>query len=530
MVARLRATISRTAKAFLQGALSRGATIQRYEPRAYQSEAATKAAVELLAKRHAVLTLPTGTGKTVICGMTAALFLRDRPGARVIYTAPRRTLLSQLQERSRWLNPTFPTRLVGADPREDDRHVVASFHYARIVFGMPEFLSKRIDAHLIPRSVGKQLTLLIVDEFDAFLTLRYLARGVSVTFHEALENLIGAMPPSCRFLLVSATTPERVVAESVADIEAQLDASTQTAFRNFLDASFNPSYVTIDPKHYADFIPHAQIIAVEVHDASIIELDRAIDDEVSLLLNWISGSVGFHLDPAYVLPRLTQIRAGHLGLRPGGQRSQSNEVAGLLGRLQLMSHVPDFLYEDMAKGFEWIFEEASRFDRELKNRIPVTSRRVVAPPKEHGQIVMRPEPHGKFRALFLILARHPRQRGVIFFRNIRILNAAAARLASEGHATVQVHGEQTPAANDGALARFRNGRDMLLLITRDTGKRGLDLPEADFAIFYSPKSRDDVTWQEVSRIRSTLRDRKNTYILFYGGTGEARKMAAVIEA
>lgn len=39
-----------------------------------------------------------------------------------------------------------------------------------------------------------------------------------------------------------------------------------------------------------------------------------------------------------------------------------------------------------------------------------------------------------------------------------------------------------------------------------------------------------MTWQEVSRIRSTLRDRKNTYILFYAGTGEEKKMASMITA
>jgi superfamily II DNA/RNA helicase len=523
----------RRVKAFLEQALARGAGNNHYEPRAYQSTAAAKSVDELLTNRHAVLTLPTGTGKTVICGMTAALFLSERPEARIIYTAPRRTLLSQLHERSRWLNPTFPIRLVGADPRENDRHVVASFNYARIVFGMPEFLSNRIAARVVPEELVRKTNLLIVDEFDAFLTLRYLARGIAVTFHDALRNLVAVLPPTFRLLLVSATTPEVAVASDTADVHAKIDVSAQTAFRQFLDSTFYPTYVTIAPRFYSDFIPHAQIIAVAVEDASVRNLDEAIDDEVRLLINWISGEVGFHIDPTYVLPRLTQIRAGHLALTPRGSRERngSDVLAGLLGRLQLMSHLPDFLYEDMAKDFAWSVVETLCFDAELEERcIPVTARRIDEPAKEGGQIVMRAEPKAKFDAFFHILALHPGERGVIFFRNIRILTAAVARLSNEGHRMVVVHGEQTLTDNDQALARFRAGRDMLLLITRDTGKRGLDLPEADFAVFYSPKSREDVTWQEVSRIRSTLRDRKSTYILYYAHTGEAAKMEAVIEA
>jgi superfamily II DNA/RNA helicase len=519
------------AKSFVKEALARGADFNRYELRGYQSTAAWKGATELLAGRHAVLTLPTGTGKTVICGMAAALFLRERARARVVFTAPRRTLLSQLHDRSRWLNPTFSVRAVGTDPRENDRHVFASFNYARVVFGMPEFLTNRLATNVVPPELVRDIQLLIIDEFDAFLTLRYLARRVAVTFHEALDGLIGALPSTCRLLLVSATTPEAAAVPAKGDVDAQLDASAQTAFRHFLDATFDPAFITIAQRYYDAFIPHAQIIAVAVEDDFVRELDYAIDQEIGLILNWISGTVGFHIDPTYVLPRLTRIRAGHLALTAGGPRlGADGGLDALLGRLQLISHLADFLYEDMVKDFTWYMAATWRFDQDLVRRFEADVCRVEEPEKENGQIVMRPAPRGKFDALFGILRLHSGERGVLFFRNIRILDAAARRLTEEGHTIVIVHGEQRPADNDRALARFRAGKNMLLLITRDTGKRGLDLPEADFAVFYSPKSREDVTWQEVSRIRSTLHDRKNTYILFYARSGEEMKMATMIEA
>lgn len=518
------------ARAFLEQALKRGAFNNAYQARSYQSTAAIKSADEILLDRNAVLTLPTGTGKTVICGMAAALFLTERPDARVLFTAPRRTLLSQLHDRSRWLNPTYPARLVGTDPREDARHVRASFDYGRILFGMPEFLSNRLRDGTVPDDIIEQLGLLIIDEFDHFLTLRYLARDVAVTFHDALDGLLKRLPPHCRLLLVSATTPESDAADTSADVDNQIDARAQAAFRHFLDSSLGPAYVSIPPRYYADFIPHAQIIAVAVDDPAVFDLDLAIDEEIGLMLNWISGAVGFPIDPVYVLPRLTLIRKGHLPLSPGTPRGWGKGVSAMLGRLQWLSHLPDFVYEDMAKDVRWHVVDTFRYDRDLEHRMPAVVRRVIDPPREGDQITMHAELGRKADGLYRILDRHPCERGVIFFRNVRILDHYAARLSAEGRTIVIVHGAQSPADNDRALARFRAGNNLLMLITRDTGKRGLDLPEADFAVFYSPKSREDVTWQEVSRIRSTLRDRKNTYILFYAGTGEEKKMASMITA
>lgn len=137
------------ARAYLKRALEQGAENNAYETRAYQITAAIRAVDELLNGRNAVLTLPTGTGKTVICGMAATLLLNEQPDVRALFTAPRRTLLNQLHTRSRWISPTFPAVAVGADPREDDRHVHAAFNYGRLIFGMPEFLGNRLSSGVV---------------------------------------------------------------------------------------------------------------------------------------------------------------------------------------------------------------------------------------------------------------------------------------------------------------------------------------------------------------------------------------------
>ncbi|MDC7675185.1 C-terminal helicase domain-containing protein [Asticcacaulis machinosus] len=179
----------------------------------------------------------------------------------------------------------------------------------------------------------------------------------------------------------------------------------------------------------------------------------------------------------------------------------------------------------MAQDVSSYVADTFRYDQELERKYEAQVSRIDGPPEgPDGTKVMYPRLGRKAEALFRILKRHPGQRGVLFFRNIRILERLEAELVAVGYPCVTVHGQKKPSQNDQTLDQFRQTDGLLLLITRDTGKRGLDLPEADFAVFYSPKSRDDVTWQEVSRIRSTLTNRKSTYILYYKGTGEEEKL------
>ncbi|OWY03753.1 hypothetical protein B6V75_10050 [Thioclava sp. F1Mire-8] len=524
--------------AFLKRALRAGHHIQPYDARAYQITAARKCASALLDGRHSVLTLPTGTGKTLICGMAAAVYLRENPGERVVVTAPRRALISQLATRSRWLNPTSPTRAIGTDPRENDQHVRAAFAHAEVIFSMPEFLTRRIRQDVIREDRVADIGLLIVDEFDAFLTQRYLASGVRVSFHEAFQSLLDAVPESCRILMVSATTPEKpkpaIRSEKSNDYEKQMDNSIQAAFRGFLDTEFDPKYVEIQERYYRDFIPHAEIHAVPVTDREVIKFDAAVRSEFGLLVNWISGALQTHIDPNYVLPRLDKILSGEMSIAPFGPRLRKGSksvVAGLLSRLQMINHIPDFLFEDMFRDFAYYSDETSKYDNSLTKRLPVSALRIEEPGRSRdGRVEMWPSLRGKRDVLLKIVRHHKGQKGVLFFRNIRVLNAVKDELIALGYRVAIVHGKNRPDLNDRRLNLFRREENILLLITRDTGKRGLDLPEADYAIFYSPKAREDVTWQEVSRIRSTVTSKKASYFLFYESTSEQDKMAAMLEA
>jgi ERCC4-related helicase len=196
-----------------------------------------------------------------------------------------------------------------------------------------------------------------------------------------------------------------------------------------------------------------------------------------------------------------------------------------------VSHCGDFLFEDMFRDFRAEWTETSIYVEDYTRRVTVEKLRLMLPQRVeritagHAQLVVEAHPslRAKATAVCDIVAAQGARRGVLFFRFRRLLDVFMKLLKAKGIDCCFVHGMRSTKQNDLALREFRSGNAQLLLITRDTGKRGLDLPEADYAVFYSPKSREDVTWQEVSRIRSTTSNKKDTYILNYAETAESDK-------
>ncbi len=400
----------------------------------------------------------------------------------------------------------------------DDHHLLPLFQRGKIIFGMAGWLANRANDGRLPVKLLSSVRLLIVDEFDAYLTLDYAEGGVR--FHEPLQRLRQHLDPTCVLLLVSATTPLKSTEVGASNIEAMITAGQEAAFRDFLDKSLSPSFITMPESSYRRYIPHAEIRAVGVIDRWVEGMDAAIEDEIDLHLNWIVGEIKAPIDASYVFPRISGILSGRLPLVQGRSTVLTPRLRFLLRRLQWASHLGDFLFEDMAANFWAEHRLISKFSLIERRWYPASVLRIET--RTVGGSRM-PEPRAKLQSLFAILGKHVGEKGVVFFRNVRILEEVATRLLDAGITLVTYHGDQTPEARSQGLARFRAGKVALLLITRDSGKRGLDLPEGDFAVFYSPKSRDDVTWQEVSRIRGTIHNKKPTYVLYYANTAEQRK-------
>jgi superfamily II DNA or RNA helicase len=81
-----------------------------------------------------------------------------------------------------------------------------------------------------------------------------------------------------------------------------------------------------------------------------------------------------------------------------------------------------------------------------------------------------------------------------------------------------------------SLEKFEKGLAKVLIVNRQVGGRGFDLPIARFAIFLSPKRSEETMWQEMLRIRSSHRDSKDVFILYFTQTKEEEKISALVES
>ena len=111
-------------------------------------------------------------------------------------------------------------------------------------------------------------------------------------------------------------------------------------------------------------------------------------------------------------------------------------------------------------------------------------------------------------------------------RTLTLLAGLKPLFANLGLPLFELTGEKTDHERRQAVAGFHASENGLLLLTRTTGGRGLDLPFADYALFYSPKTEPAAMWQEMSRIRSIVSNPKDIFVLCYGA-GEANILSEV---
>jgi superfamily II DNA/RNA helicase len=137
---------------------------------------------------------------------------------------------------------------------------------------------------------------------------------------------------------------------------------------------------------------------------------------------------------------------------------------------------------------------------------------------------------GKTDALIDIVARRglARERGVVFLRTITLLEGLTPLLVKTGLPLFELTGEKSDDERRVAIRCFRQSKNGLLVMTRTTGGRGLDLPFAHYAVFYSPKTSPVTMWQEMSRIRSTVSNPKDIYVMCYGDE-ESGTLDGVVE-
>ncbi|WP_167768185.1 DEAD/DEAH box helicase [Bradyrhizobium sp. MOS001] len=486
-----------------------------YTLRKYQIEAALRAIEIALAGQNSGIELPTGTGKTLIACLVAAFWKQLRPASRVLLIVPSRTLVVQHFDVARWIAQALTVDRLTDDQSGDPGALRGTLLRSDLLVSTPGILAGAL-ARGVADEVIASFDLVIVDEFDQFVVVDENEWESAARYAELWQRLVRELPPAARYLVKSATL-------GLASQEPKRRFITKAQRRSDLIGKLlNPVAITVPEQSYAAVVPFKPIQMSRVHDGNVAVLLEAVEvskGKAHLRLDETIGPVDYR-DVERRAPQLcegavnrsVQIRSGAGAMRSIVISAPVRKAFCGITKLMMM---PQHILEDLAKDLGADFGNCK-----------IKTRRNEVAYLENAPILRddRADDHFHFLrgrktdALQAIVAARgkAKERGVIFLRTITLLEGLKPILATARLPLFELTGEKTDQERKVAIDRFRKSTNGLLLITRTTGGRGLDLPFAHYAVFYSPKSDPVTMWQEMSRIRSTVSAPKDVHVLCYG--------------
>ena len=466
--------------------------------------------------RNVLLDLPTGTGKTNVSLLALlAIAARHTPTAKkFLFIVPTRTLVVQVSSAARWLSPILRIAPLTEEITNSTSALRTVLDRNEVVVTTPAVFANRLATGAIDARYLSQLCGAVIDEFDEFLALNYSATGRKVRLDVSLESLLEQIP-STPLLLMSGTVPQKT---------GDFSSFSTALLASFVQKRFRPALVTAPTTAYEAYIPAVAIHVTTVPDDLISSYEQMLATEMRDRMRDFDCNNETRLDWNWVLERSEYIGLGRVRYAPSwnGKFRITPALRSLAKRLTQLKGLFQFLYEDMAGNFE-----------EREQEIVVWNEDCVPRKRTRFRIdcnTMAAGIRAKGEALVTTLRQHTDERIIIMVRYVEILQELTALLGKEGRPIFQIYGEQPEGKRFTEATAFQNSSNGILILTRSSGKRGLDLPAAQVAIFYSPKSEEYVMWQEISRIRSTVTNVKKAYILTYEGSSEEKRLEQLLVA
>jgi len=355
----------------------------------------------------------------------------------------------------------------------------------------------------------------VVDEFDA----------------QAAEDVDYDGEPIGRFSADGAALIEEI--KQNGSLFLCMSATQRAAAEPWLEL-FDLVQVEIPKRLIAGYSAFVRFNKCSIRDERAIELDSAINLVVTDALRKIRYEltneflVDPEIDPDHLYPQASRViegSRGHVRFPPPIDETVDIEFSprlrSLLGRfLQAYSHRL-FLFEGR-------LEEMHLEVYERSATINYTDERTRVKCATDISYSRKAAPTRKFDALLELLKQRRNERCLILVRNTDVNVFITNLLSSENLDSGAVTGQMTDEQRRKSLTLFDQGLAKILVVNRQIGGRGFDLPKADFAVFISPKRAEETMWQETLRIRGTKRKPKDVYVLYFEDTKEQEKMDSLV--
>ena len=204
--------------AYITSAIARVGLHQRK----YQQTACLGALKLLRDGENAEINLPPGTGKTLISQIIGCIWIREKDAGdnKVLCLVPSTTLREQHYNYCAWwageASICAPIELTSRWLRSKGIHHQGALRKKNFCFALPELFYNAVARAYITPEVLDKISLVILDEYDAFSIGVLKAEGERLRFTKDWERLLDVLQlRERRYVLMSATPARHPVSEEI---------------------------------------------------------------------------------------------------------------------------------------------------------------------------------------------------------------------------------------------------------------------------------------------------------------------------
>ena len=489
-----------------------------FDIREYQVLAVRKIVKQLKSQRNVLFLLDPGLGKTLVCQLCFLAIVDSLPrmNSKCLVLVPSRLLRDQHFRAAGWFSRRRNILRIDSPSARFPTQLRSSFSRADWIIATPKLLSNAINRDYALRVLLKQIHVCVVDEFDAQAAEDVDSEGEPIgRFSEAGHNLVVELAHNKTIFLC-------------------MSATQRAASAPWLE-TFTMDWVDLPTALLEKYSAYARVKLNAVKDSEIIQADEIISLVVLDALRKIRHKLTDEfltdpgIDPKRLYQQASRVFAGkrhtiffpdpvgvHIDVR------LKSEIMPLLGRFLQA-------YAERLALYEGRMAQVSVETYQRKARVTDSDALVDVESVREVSYSNSPTANGKLTALRSILSARRKERSLVLTRNTDVNHFVSRRLTDYGMVTASITGAMSDEDRRASLERFEKGESPTLIVNRQIGGRGFDLPKARFAVFLSPKRSEETMWQEMLRIRSSHIDPKDVYILFFSETKEEEKTLSLLE-
>jgi len=303
-----------------------------------------------------------------------------------------------------------------------------------------------------------------------------------------------------------------------------LTASKINESYSFWSERINVTVVKPSSTELHDYLPYNIIYPIGIEDAQIVSFDSDISDYI--------GKIHNKLQESFLLQEvdIQELSSPDLDilinkiLRIGREKTIkvknctlniTEEIYSLCSVRRYWDNIRQKLYEDSLGLF-----------KSSISKNPKSISLIGESPELINQDLLSAK-KAKF-VLQFIKSQSRNKQGIVFCRFKPLVESLYQLGRCQGVNCNYIHGDLSAGQISRRINDFRKENFDILFMT-NIGERGMDFPNADYMIIYSVRNEFEKMDQQICRIRSNRKHKKEIYLLAYENTQDEKKVAHLLE-